>query len=43
MLIKYEEELLIILISKRVPEYKFGKYYLIQHNVFSYNIVVSEV
>ena len=47
MLIKYEEELSIFLISRGVPEYKYAKFYLIQHcvrknNVFTYNMVVSE-
>ena len=31
MLIKYEEELYIFLISRGVPEYKYAKYYLMQH------------
>ena len=31
MPIKYEEELEIFLISRRVPEYKYTKYYLMQH------------
>ena len=30
-LIKYEEGLYIFLMSRGVPEYKYAKYYLIQH------------
>ena len=47
---KYEEEALWHLLDvKSVPEYKYAKYYLIQHyyvrknNAFSYDIVASEV
>ena len=42
MLIKYEEELQMFLISREVPEYIYAKYYLKEVIIITYYLIMSE-